>query len=62
MHFKWPDVKGLNAFEGIKVHSANWLENLDLSGKRIGLIGVGSTATQLVPALQPIAKSLSAFW
>jgi len=38
-----PDIKGLEGFTGTKFHSAEWPDNLDLSGKRVGIIGTGST-------------------
>lgn len=58
---QYPDVPGLHSFKGPLVHSANWPESLDLAGKRVGLIGVGSTATQIIPAIQPEVAHLTAF-
>ncbi|KAL8293255.1 hypothetical protein RQP46_000949 [Phenoliferia psychrophenolica] len=59
--WKWPDVPGLQSFKGPLVHSANWPDKLDLVGKRVGIIGVGSTATQIIPAIQKDVKHLTAF-
>lgn len=40
-NWSWPDLPGLHDFKGDLVHSAAWKDNLDLSGKRVGLIGNG---------------------
>jgi hypothetical protein len=58
---QWPAIPGLETFKGPKAHSANWPENFDIKGKRVGLIGVGSTATQVVPSIQPDVKHMTAF-
>lgn len=39
--WKWPSIPGLNEFKGRLVHSANWDDGYDVSGKRIALIGNG---------------------
>lgn len=44
----YPDIPGLESFEGIKFHSACWDHDVDLAGKRIGIIGTGSTSAQIV--------------
>lgn len=48
---KYPDIPGLDSFAGIAMHSARWDTSLDLKGKRIGVIGTGSSAAQLIPEL-----------
>lgn len=45
------DIPGLEAFTGQVVHPQFWPENLDVSGKRVVIIGSGATAITLVPAL-----------
>ncbi|KAL4889495.1 putative MoxY [Aspergillus ambiguus] len=47
--WKWPDITGLTRFQGPRVHSANWDDDLKLDGKRVLVIGVGSSAVQIVP-------------
>ena len=47
--WKWPKIDGLNDFQGDLVHSANWNRNCDLKGKRVSLIGAGSSAVQILP-------------
>ena len=45
----WPP--GLEAFAGERAHTAQWPEDLDLTGKRVAVIGNGASAMQLVPAI-----------
>ena len=42
-------IAGAEAFEGPLFHSAEWPEGLDLSGKRVAVIGTGASAMQIVP-------------
>jgi cation diffusion facilitator CzcD-associated flavoprotein CzcO len=58
---RWPDVPGLDAFKGRKLHSAAWPTDLDLTGARIAFVGTGATGIQLAPELAPIAGRLSVF-
>lgn len=50
-HPSYPSLPGLETFEGAYFHSARWDHSVPLDGKRIGIIGNGSTGTQLVAAL-----------
>jgi cation diffusion facilitator CzcD-associated flavoprotein CzcO len=43
-----PDIEGLDSFEGVCFHSARWDHSVDLTGKRVGIIGTGSTAAQII--------------
>jgi cation diffusion facilitator CzcD-associated flavoprotein CzcO len=56
-----PNVKGLSEFQGELLHTARWNKQADLRGKRIGVIGTGASAIQVVPALAPHAQKLSLF-
>lgn len=38
---QWPDIPGLHDFHGQLIHSAKWGQDVDLKGKRVGLIGNG---------------------
>jgi cation diffusion facilitator CzcD-associated flavoprotein CzcO/acetyl esterase/lipase len=58
---RWPDIPGLADFQGRLLHTARWPQGDLLAGQRIGVIGTGSTASQLVPALAPGAARLSLF-
>ncbi|KAL2843694.1 hypothetical protein BJY01DRAFT_235534 [Aspergillus pseudoustus] len=54
----WPNIEGLHDFQGKLLHTANWDESYDWDGKRVAVIGNGSSAIQLVPEMQRTAKSL----
>ncbi|KAI6576604.1 hypothetical protein MCOR08_001624 [Pyricularia oryzae] len=48
----WPDIPGLDTFEGKVMHSAEWDTSLDYRHKKVGVIGIGSSAIQIIPSLQ----------
>ncbi|MET9485840.1 NAD(P)/FAD-dependent oxidoreductase [Nocardia sp. NPDC006630] len=50
-HPNRPAIAGLDDFAGPVMHSSRWDHEVDLTGKRVGVIGTGSTGTQLVSAL-----------
>ncbi|QEC47235.1 NAD(P)/FAD-dependent oxidoreductase [Baekduia soli] len=58
---KWPDIPGLHDFAGPLVHTADWPADLDLTGKRVAVIGNGASAMQLVPAIAGTAASVTQF-
>ena len=58
---RWPDIPGLADFAGARLHSARWDASVPLAGRRIGVIGTGSTASQLVPPLAAQAARLHVF-
>lgn len=58
---RWPDIPGLGDFRGRLLHSARWPQGADLAGRRVGVIGTGSTGAQLVPALAAQVASLKVF-
>jgi len=60
-HPALPDIPGLDDFAGEMFHSARWNDDLELAGKRVGVIGTGSTAAQLVGAIGPQVGRLSVF-
>jgi cation diffusion facilitator CzcD-associated flavoprotein CzcO len=47
---KYPDIEGIEDFAGTIVHSAVWNDEIDLTGQRLGVIGTGSSAVQIVSA------------
>jgi cation diffusion facilitator CzcD-associated flavoprotein CzcO len=60
-HPKYPDIAGLDAFEGAMFHSARWDHDVPLDGRRVGIIGTGSTAVQIVSALVDRVEKLTMF-
>ncbi|KAH8772069.1 cyclohexanone monooxygenase [Hyaloscypha sp. PMI_1271] len=54
-HWKWPKIPGLLDFKGKLFHSAAYDTSYDYSGKRIALIGGGSSGIQILPQIQPKA-------
>jgi cation diffusion facilitator CzcD-associated flavoprotein CzcO len=60
-HPVYPQITGLESFEGPAFHSARWRSDAPLDGRRIGVIGTGSTATQLTVALARRAGRLTLF-
>jgi cation diffusion facilitator CzcD-associated flavoprotein CzcO len=58
---QYPDWPGLDRFRGAKFHSARWDHSVDIEGKRVAVVGTGSTSAQLVPAIAPIVEQLYVF-
>ncbi|EJD04697.1 flavin-binding monooxygenase [Fomitiporia mediterranea MF3/22] len=65
--WSWPDIEGIKNFKGKLIHSAAWETDesgwwhssvADWKDKKVGVIGSGSTATQIVPRLRPFVKHL----
>ena len=54
-------IAGMETFEGETFHTSRWDYNIDLAGKRIGIIGTGATAVQAIPELAKVAKDLYVF-
>lgn len=52
-NYKIPEIEGQEDFSGRKVHTANWPADIDVTGKRVPVIGNGASAVQCVAALQP---------
>jgi len=61
VHTVKPDIPGLGSFGGAAFHSAEWDHSVPLEGRRIAVIGTGSTGMQLTRALAPIAGRLELF-
>ncbi|MDA0250891.1 MAG: NAD(P)/FAD-dependent oxidoreductase [Actinomycetota bacterium] len=56
-----PDIPGIHDFEGTVIHTTAWDDDFDPAGKRIGLIGTGATAVQLIPELAKKAGDLTVY-
>jgi cation diffusion facilitator CzcD-associated flavoprotein CzcO len=50
-HPNIPEFEGIDSFEGDWFHTARWNHDVSLDGKRVGVIGTGSTAVQIVSAI-----------
>ncbi|KAN0133455.1 FAD/NAD-P-binding domain containing protein [Lactarius tabidus] len=48
---KFPKLQGIESFKGEVFHSARWRHDLDLHGKRVGVVGNGSSASQFIPII-----------
>lgn len=58
----WPDIKGLRSFKGHLSHSADyqdWAKRIPYEGKKVAVIGNGSSAIQIVPELGKVASHLT---
>jgi cation diffusion facilitator CzcD-associated flavoprotein CzcO/acetyl esterase/lipase len=58
---RWPDIPGLAEFAGQRLHSARWDHNVPLAGRRVAVVGTGSTASQLVAPIAAKASGLLVF-
>ncbi len=57
-----PNIKGLETFQGKWYHTGKWPhEGVDFTGKRVGIIGTGSTAIQAIPVIAAQADHLTVF-
>ena len=57
-----PDIPGMDAFAGASLYTSRWPKGgFDLTGKRVGVIGTGSTGVQLIPVVARQAERLYVF-
>ena len=60
--FYLPDFEGLNTFQGAWCHTGRWpREGMDLAGKRVGVVGTGATAVQLITEIAKEVGHLTVF-
>jgi cation diffusion facilitator CzcD-associated flavoprotein CzcO len=57
----FPLIPGIDQFEGVKFHSAQWNHDYDLSGKSVAVIGTGASSIQFIPKIQPQVGHLLLF-
>lgn len=57
----YPDIPGLERFEGKTFHSADWDSHYDLGDKRVAVVGAGASAIQFVPQIAPEVSQLHIF-
>lgn len=58
---RWPSIPGRESFEGVAFHSGEWRHDIDLTGKRVGVVGTGASAFQFVPEIAPLASEVVIF-
>ena len=57
-----PDIPGIDSFKGMSLHTSRWpKEKIDFTGKRVGVIGTGATAVQLIPIIAKEVGHLTVF-
>jgi cyclohexanone monooxygenase len=54
-------IEGMERYQGESFHTSRWDYNVELDGKRIGIIGTGATAVQAIPELAKVAGELYVF-
>jgi cation diffusion facilitator CzcD-associated flavoprotein CzcO len=60
-HPRLPDIPGVSDFEGETLHTARWDHDVLLAGKRVGIIGTGASAVQVIPEVAKVAEHLTVF-
>ncbi|WP_238183247.1 flavin-containing monooxygenase, partial [Methylobacterium trifolii] len=60
-HPAYPSIHGRESFAGTSFHTATWDHACDPAGKRVGVIGTGASAIQIVPEIAPTAGRLTLF-
>lgn len=56
-----PSLPGMDSFRGPIVHTASWPKDLDVKGKRVGLVGTGASGMQVGPAIAGSVEHLTVF-
>jgi 4-hydroxyacetophenone monooxygenase len=57
----YPNIEGVGSFQGPAIHTARWDHSVELEGKRIGVIGTGASAFQVIQKMAEIAESVEIF-
>ena len=60
-HPNKPDIKGRDDFKGVSFHSARWNHDIDIQGKRIGVIGNAASAVQFIPEIAHTAGHVTVY-
>ena len=60
-HPRMPDIPGLETFHGAVFHSARWDHTVPLDGRRVAVVGTGSTGVQITKALAPRCRQYKLF-
>jgi cyclohexanone monooxygenase len=54
-------IDGMETFKGESFHTSRWNYHVDLTGSRVGIIGTGATAVQVIPEIAKVVKELYVF-
>ena len=58
---KMPDIEGIDDFAGPSFHSTRWDHDIDITGKRVALVGAGASGFQIAPTIAPDVEHLTVF-
>ena len=56
-----PEIEGLESFGGRVFHTAEWDHSVDLTGRRVAVVGTGASAVQVIPAIRPVVAHLDVY-
>jgi cation diffusion facilitator CzcD-associated flavoprotein CzcO len=56
-----PDIPGIDSFAGKVIHTTDWDDGYDLTGRSVAIIGTGATAVQLIPELARRVTALTVY-
>lgn len=56
-----PKFPGVDSFQGLSFHSARWPKGLDVTGKRVAVIGTGPSGSQITGTIHPLVKQITVF-
>ncbi|RDB15945.1 Baeyer-Villiger monooxygenase [Hypsizygus marmoreus] len=56
-----PKIPGIDSFKGLSFHSARWPKDLDVTGKRVAVIGTGPSGSQITAAIHHLVKQITVF-
>ena len=58
---KWPDIAGRDSFSGELIHTGEWPHDLDITEKRVAVIGSAASAVQSIPEIAKLTDTLYSF-
>ena len=57
----FPEIRGIDSYEGHKILSARWDHDYDFAGKHVAVVGTGASAIQIIPEVAKMAASVKVF-
>lgn len=57
----YPDFHDISSFSGLIVHTSRWAGDLALQGKKVGIVGKGSTGVQIMAVIAPLVEKMISF-